>query len=202
MENNTSTYKEMYEGEMTVYPENYPQQEPEIQYDPLYWHGDISVSIENTNKMTKDVPTLTWNIPADKIGIDAYTDAAADFCLRAFSPYIDALNAELYNRSRPDMGLIFIGNENIDVRGLHDIITPGQLDSIGFMLRWLEVSSNTNMIDIKARINELYEKIEKDGLDFVYSGYFTTCERFLDLPRKSELLFVINRMRKTNYLFG
>ena len=28
--------------------------------------------------------------------------AAADFCLRAFAPYIDALNAELYNRSRPD----------------------------------------------------------------------------------------------------
>jgi hypothetical protein len=30
----------------------------------------------------------------------------------------------------------------------------------------------------------------------VFSSFFTTTERFLDLPRKQELKAVINRMRK------
>ena len=38
--------------------------------------------------------------------------------------------------------------------------------------------------------------IEKEGLDTVFSSFFTTTERFLDLPRKQELKAVINRMRK------
>ena len=41
----------------------------------------------------------------------------------------------------------------------------------------------------------MYLKIEKEGLDFLYSAFFTTCERFLDLPRKAEIMAVINRMR-------
>ena len=52
------------------------------------------------------------------LGFDAPTDktdsAKADFCLRAFGKYIDELNAELYNRSRPD-------NEN----GKYYLCSPG-----------------------------------------------------------------------------
>ena len=39
----------------------------------------------------------------------------------------------------------------------------------------------------------------KDGLDIIYSSFFTTCERFMDLPRKYEILAVINRMRKVDF---
>lgn len=95
-----------------------------------------------------------------------------------------------------DLGFILIGDEKIDVRGLHDIITPRQLFALGFMLRYLEISNDQSVIDIKKRVDELYRKIDEEGLDFVYSSFFTTCERFLDLPRKSELIAVINRMRK------
>ena len=100
------------------------------------------------------------------------------------------------------MGFIFIGDEKIDVRGLHDIVSHRQLDTLGFMLRYLEISNNERKIDIERKINDLYARIEEEGLDFLYSSFFTTCERFLDLPRKQELMALINRMRKINIAKG
>ncbi len=106
MQNDTATYKEMYDGEMEL---NFPSTAwdgheipPEIEKNPIYWHEDKSFEISETHKLAQDKPTLTWQIPAEKLGMETYTTAAADFCLRAFKKYIDALNAELYNRSRPD----------------------------------------------------------------------------------------------------
>lgn len=58
------------------------------------------------------------------------------------------------------MGFIIIGDEMIDVRGLHDIITKRQLDAIGFMLRYLEISKKSRRIDIQGRIDELYEMMK------------------------------------------
>ena len=100
MQNNTDTYKEMYNGELILVPPS--GQEPEVQYEPIYWHEDISCEITNTHKLACSKPTLTWSIPVEKLGFDTSTPAAADHCLRAFIPYIDELNANIYNRSRPD----------------------------------------------------------------------------------------------------
>jgi len=99
-----------------------------------------------------------------------------------------------------DMGFIIIGDEQIDVRGLRDIITNRQLYALGYMLRYLETRNNSKIIDLSARIDELYRTIHEEGLDVVFSSYFTTTERFLDLPRKQELIAVINRMRKIKIL--
>lgn len=95
-----------------------------------------------------------------------------------------------------EMGFIFIGDEAIDVRGLHDIITDAQLDCLGFMLRYLEVSNRDSVIDVSEKLDALYGRIGDEGLDFIYSGFFTTCNRFMDLPRKCDLTAVINRMRR------
>lgn len=100
MQSNTNTYKEMYNGELILVPPS--GQEPEVQYEPIYWHEDISCEITNTHKLACSKPTLTWSIPVEKLGFDTSTPAAADHCLRAFIPYIDELNANIYNRSRPD----------------------------------------------------------------------------------------------------
>ena len=104
MEKNTSTYKEMYEGQIMLPPGSIGNNDvfPVFHNDPTYWHGENSVHVEASHKLAQDVPTLTWQIPVDQLRISTYTTMAADFCLRAFKPYIDALNAELYNRSRPD----------------------------------------------------------------------------------------------------
>ena len=99
-----------------------------------------------------------------------------------------------------DMGFVIIGDEKIDVRGLHDIVSARQLDTLGFMLRTLEISNGDRKIDLPKRISELYERIDKEGLDVLYSSYFTTCKRFLDLPRRQELRMLVDRMRRINYL--
>lgn len=113
-----------------------------------------------------------------------------------FSPYPEGSGTERLEVS--DMGFVIIGDEKIDVRGLHDIVSTRQLDTLGFMLRYLEVSNNERKIDIERKINDLYARIDDEGIDFLYSPFFTTCERFLDLPRKQELMALVNRMRKIN----
>ena len=100
------------------------------------------------------------------------------------------------------MGFVIIGDEKIDIRGLHDIVSPRQLDTLGFMLRYLEVTNTDRKVDIKKKVDNMYERIENEGIDFLYSSFFTTCERFLDLPRKQELMALINRMRKIQMVKG
>ncbi len=98
-----------------------------------------------------------------------------------------------------DMGVILIGDEQIDVRGLHDIVSKRQLDAIGYMLRYLMVRNTDAVIDLDARLEELYAEIAEKGPDTVYSPFFTTTERFLDLPRRCELRAVVGRMRGITY---
>ena len=117
-----------------------------------------------------------------------------------FSSYPEGSGTEKLEVS--DMGFVIIGDEKIDVRGLHDIVSPRQLDTLGFMLRYLEVSNNDRKIDIEMKVNDLYARIDEEGIDFLYSSFFTTCERFLDLPRKQELMALINRMRRINIVKG
>ena len=117
-----------------------------------------------------------------------------------FSSYPEGNGTERLEVS--DMGFILIGDEKIDVRGLHNIVSPRQLDTLGFMLRYLEITNNERKIDIEKRVNDLYARIETDGLDFLYSSFFTTCERFLDLTRRQELMAVINRMRNVHMMKG
>lgn len=117
-----------------------------------------------------------------------------------FSSYPEGSGSERLLVS--DLGFICIGDERIDIRGLHDIITGGQLDALGYMLRYLEISNRDQIIDLKRRIDDLYEKIEQEGLDCVFSSYFTATGRFLDLPRKLELMMMVSRMRKIHFTRG
>ena len=50
-------------------------------------------------------------------------------------------------------------------------------------------------IMIKEEVNKLYDEIEAEGLESAYSTFFTECGRWMDLPRKYELLAVLYRMR-------
>ena len=147
-----------------------------------------SKNICNSYNMTAELPT-----PANWEQIRTlYSDR--------FSSYPEGSGTEKLEVS--DMGFVIIGDEKIDVRGLHDIVSFHQLDTLGFMLRYLEISNNDRKIDIEKKINDLYARIYEEGIDFLYSSFFTTCERFLDLPRKQELTALINRMRKINMVKG
>jgi len=115
-----------------------------------------------------------------------------------------------------DTGFIIVGDEKIDIRALHNIATPAQVDALALMLRHMmqhtegdtsemvrmamekrgfEVIPSDKPIDVTAKITALYAKIAVEGLDVVDTGFFVTMERFLDLPRQIELRAAINRMR-------
>lgn len=103
MENNTKTFREMYEGKAIV-PPGTPGNPSEFQdsfSDPTFWYSDWSVTIEMTGKNALDRPTLLFAIPAEKLGIDVYSVAVADYCYRGLKPYIDGLNQTIYNRNKP-----------------------------------------------------------------------------------------------------
>ncbi len=104
MENKTKNWREMYEGEVFIpacTPGNHSEF-PVTASDPTYWaFGDISFTIETTNRMAFDRPTILCQIPAEMLGITDYSTAVADDCYRQFIPYLENLNAELYNRNKP-----------------------------------------------------------------------------------------------------
>ncbi len=118
-----------------------------------------------------------------------------------------------------DTGFIIIGDERIDVRNLHDIATTAQVDALAFMLRFLERRADDGneleilalamrglerktverQIDVAMCISKLYEQIEQEGINIIDSGFFTTMNRFLDLPREYDLRAAINRMRRVSW---
>ena len=99
-----------------------------------------------------------------------------------------------------DKDFIFIGDERVDTRMLHHVITNEQNTAIGLMIRKLMNSSNSEVMDLDDALSEMYIQIEKDGLDTIFSNYFLKCSRFLDIPRKEEVLAAVYRMRNISFL--
>ncbi|MCL2708016.1 MAG: ABC-ATPase domain-containing protein [Defluviitaleaceae bacterium] len=132
-----------------------------------------------------------------------------------FTSYPDGSGTEKLCVS--DTGFVIFGDERVDVRGLHDLATGAQIYALAFMLRYLaqkvddggeleklalsmrgiKKAGAIGRIDIKKEADDLYARIEREGIDFIGTGFFPSMERFLDLPRKAELFAAVYRMRKT-----
>lgn len=98
-----------------------------------------------------------------------------------------------------DMGIVYLGEEAIDLRMLPGLITQAQKNAVGFLIRYLEVSQNEPDVNLPERLALLYQRIETEGLDCIFSNYFTACDRYLDLPRQEEVLAAVNRMRRVRF---
>ena len=111
-----------------------------------------------------------------------------------------------------DLGFLILGEERIDIRMLHDIAGIPQLNAIAFLLRRLIGQLNPlerfqkfampeneerspKWICREKEVERLLKEIEKDGLEMAYSPFFTECARWMDMPRKYEILAVLSRMR-------
>lgn len=114
-----------------------------------------------------------------------------------FTPYPEGQGAERFEVIEKER--IIIGDEKIDVLMLHGIISHAQLNALAYMLRFLEVKSNVDIIDIEEVVSDMFKGIEAKGLDIVFPNIFQT-ERWLELPRKAEMIAVINRMRNIEFL--
>lgn len=114
-----------------------------------------------------------------------------------------------------DLGFLILGQEQIDIRMLHDIASLPQLNAIAFLVRRLigqlnpldrfqkfTLDRETEAQNIPPKwicrekeVERLLEEAEQEGLESVYSPFFTECTRWMDLPRKYEILAVLSRMK-------
>lgn len=126
--------------------------------------------------------------------------------------YPDGSSTEVLKVS--DLGFLILGEEQVDIRMIHDIATIPQLNAIAFLLRKLinrvnpmerfqrfsfekleEKELQAKWIDVEKEVADLLEEVMEDGLESGYSPFFTECGRWMDLPRKYEVLAVLHRMR-------
>lgn len=112
-----------------------------------------------------------------------------------FSSYPEGMGTERLEVS--DMGFLLIGDEQIDIRGLYNIASDAQRNGIAFVLRQMMLQLKTPSVDLDAELDRIYRRIETDGVDCIFSSFFTTVDRFIDLPRKCDVKMVVHRMRKT-----
>lgn len=114
-----------------------------------------------------------------------------------FTPYPKEQGTERFDVVETET--ILIGDEKLDVRMLHGIISHAQLNALAYMLRFMEVKASEEVIDIGELVSRVYREIETNGLDSVFTSVFLT-ERWLELPRKAELVSAINRMRNIEFI--
>jgi hypothetical protein len=145
----------------------------------------IAKSMCKSNTAVEDICDTNWYFKHDEV----YSED--------FTPYPYGSNTERLEVS--DMGFILIGAEKIDIRMLHNIISLQQLNAIGYMLRNIELASREqDKVNLLEKVDQLYERIGEEGLEFIFTTFFLS-DRWLELPRKYELLAVINRMRNIKF---
>lgn len=148
--------------------------------------GDAKMLGETFKQKEKEsLPEADWKLER-KLSMDG------------FSSFVPELGMERLEVT--DMGIIYVGEEALDLRRLSGLLTQAQYNMTGFLIRYMSASLNENTFTPEKKLEELYQRIEEEGLDSIFSNYFTKCERFLDLPRKEDVLSAINRMRNVTFL--
>jgi predicted ABC-class ATPase len=178
--------------------------------DKIYMMDDFTISdaTERAKKVSPSVPE-----PPDKA---EWATNRAMFS-GGFTSYPDGAGTERLEVS--DTGFIIIGDERIDIRALHDIATPAQVNALAFMLRYLECYDEEDdeleklayamrginhktaerKIDAAECVKNLFVQIGNENLNIVDTGFFTAMSRFMDMPREFELRAAINRMRRVGW---
>lgn len=113
-----------------------------------------------------------------------------------------------------DFGFFILGQNQVDVRMLHNVVSVPQLTAIAFLLRKLfnqvnplerfqkfsaivqeDGKPDSKWISLRDEVQRLLAEVEEEGLEDSYSPFFTECGRWMDLPRKYEILAVLSRLR-------
>jgi len=175
--------------------------------DSIYMMDEFIMS--NVTEKGKSLVSLTQALPCPASWENARIVKSG------FSSYPNGGSREKLSVS--DTGFIVIGDERIDIRNLHDIATEAQVNALALMLRYLAKEDESmdelealalsirglshnkktavKAVDISVKVKELYDKIANESLNLVDTGFFTTMNRFMDMPRQYELMAAINRMR-------
>ncbi|MBU3180072.1 ABC-ATPase domain-containing protein [Clostridium psychrophilum] len=94
------------------------------------------------------------------------------------------------------MGLstIIINREEIDLRAVEQVVDSEQLNAIGLIMKWAEISIMNKGLNFENMVDNIIGQIEKNGLicmDILKGGSGS-----LAMPRKQEIMAAYNRYRK------
>ncbi|WP_088105460.1 ABC-ATPase domain-containing protein [Halalkalibacter urbisdiaboli] len=91
---------------------------------------------------------------------------------------------------------VFFGSETIDLSLVEQLVHPSQTNAIANILRYLSIVSIDEKTTLNYLLEELFLKIEHEGLDFL--SPFKGHPGNMALPRKYEVAAAINRLRTLN----
>ena len=134
---------------------------------------------------TADVPPCDWSVKRS---------LAAD----RFSSYPE--NGTTERLESNDMGFLFIGSEQVDIRGIFSLLTAGQRTAAAFILRAVMIAHRPGPLDFEAELDAVFEKIRAKGLHELYTAFFTTMSMPMEMPRRIDMEAVVNRMRRLKWI--
>ena len=97
-----------------------------------------------------------------------------------------------------DLRIVQLGNEMVKADKLYNVSSRMQLNAIVFIVRKMQLFSSMEGFDSKSLdylLDRVYEEIKRDGLDSIFVSKYM-CERWMEMPRKIDVLAFINRMKK------
>lgn len=115
-----------------------------------------------------------------------------------FTPYHK--NGKKQHLMISEFGILVLGDEKVDIRSLNTNFSLEQCTAVAFMIRYMQLYNNNNIIDLDICIEECIEFVEKNGLEYIFNSSFIDVDRWLEMPRKHEIYAVINRMRNVHLL--
>lgn len=116
---------------------------------------------------------------------------------KGFSTYKELRGKERF--ALTETGFLLFGKETTDLRPLRSVASPEMANDIALILREAAnrlTFGNSNFVPDEL-INSVLNDITKNGLDTIRSNRYDSI--FLEMPRKAELLAVIDRMREIVY---
>lgn len=96
------------------------------------------------------------------------------------------------------MESISVSKETIDLRYVEQLVDSGQLQTLGYVMKYMEESGFDGIQTLQQLVDRLYEKLEKEG----FFALFAKGRKERDLPgnlampRREELFACMNRYRK------
>lgn len=95
-----------------------------------------------------------------------------------------------------ELRMVRMGDEIVKADRLYNVSSRMQLNAIVFIVRKMQLFSGTDGFDrepLDHLLERVYEEIEREGLDSIFVSRYM-CERWMEMPRKIDVLAFINRM--------
>lgn len=91
---------------------------------------------------------------------------------------------------------ISIGREMIDLRYVEQLVDSGQLQTLAYVMKYMEEYGFDQKHTVQELIQPLYERLEKDGFSALFKKPDGGLPGNLAMPRRPELYACLNRYRK------